>query len=145
MAGSSGWDIQPQGVQGQLKIVGGHADDLSTALNTLVSDMQAAAQAAGTAVPGSQATVNIQGPVPVGAAPLSHGALGPVAAALSQYLDGRQGELKSMAERIEACLTGAVKATNAYLDGDLAAAKNAQDAAKSVNLQALGIQPEAAK
>jgi hypothetical protein len=139
------WDIQPQGVQGQLKIVGGHAGDLEKALSALVADMQAAAQAAGTAVPGSQAMVNIQGPVPVGAAPLSHKAMGPVAAALSQYLEGRQAELKSMAERIEACLVGTVKATNAYLDGDLTAAQNAQDAAKSMNLQALGIGPEGTK
>ncbi|MEV7024155.1 DUF6507 family protein [Kitasatospora sp. NPDC093558] len=142
MAGAGDWDIQPQGVQGQLKIVGDNAGHLSTALNDLVTNMQAAAQAAGTAVPGSAAMVNIQGPVPVGAAPLSHKAMGPVAAALSQYLEGRQAELKSMSERIEACLTGTVKAVNEYIAGDLTAAKNAQDAAKSVNLQALGIQPE---
>ncbi|MEU8517769.1 DUF6507 family protein [Kitasatospora sp. NPDC048722] len=140
MAGD--WDIQPQGVQGQLKIVGGHAGDLSTALNNLVTDMQAAAQAAGTAVPGSHAKVEIQGPVPVGAPPLSHAAMGPVAAALSQYLEGRQAELKSMSERIEACLTGTVKAVNEYIAGDLTAAQNAQNAAKSVDLKALGIQPE---
>ncbi|MEU5214377.1 DUF6507 family protein [Streptomyces sp. NPDC020742] len=33
------WDIQPQGVQGQLKVVGRHAEDLGDALNSLLCDM----------------------------------------------------------------------------------------------------------
>ncbi|MED7947981.1 MULTISPECIES: DUF6507 family protein [unclassified Streptomyces] len=135
------WDIKPQGVQGQLKTVGGHAGDLETALNTLMTNLSQAAQNAGTAVPGSQSETRLQGPVPVGAPPLSQKAMGPVAAALSQYLEGRKAELKSMSERIEACLRGAVKATNEYLEGDLTAAKQAQDAARAINLEALRDQP----
>ncbi|WP_327679573.1 DUF6507 family protein [Kitasatospora sp. NBC_00458] len=135
------WDIKPQGVQGQLKTVGGHAGDLEKALNTLMTNLSQAAQNAGTAVPGSQAETRLQGPVPVGAPPLSQKAMGPVAAALSQYLEGRKAELKSMSERIEACIRGAVTATNEYIEGDLTAAKQAQDAARAVNLEALRGQP----
>ncbi|MFC9585978.1 DUF6507 family protein, partial [Streptomyces yangpuensis] len=46
------WDIKPQGVQGQLKTVGGNAGELEKALNALLTAMSEAAQAAGTAVPG---------------------------------------------------------------------------------------------
>jgi len=135
------WDIKPQGVQGQLKTVGENAGELEKALNALVQNMSGAAQAAGTAVPGSQAETKVQGPVAPGQQPLSHKAMGPVAAALSEYLEGRQKQFKSMAERIEACVLGAAKATNEYVAGDLDAAKEAQNAAKSVNLEALREQP----
>ncbi|MFJ3966118.1 DUF6507 family protein [Streptomyces sp. NPDC090036] len=56
-------------------------------------------------------------------------------AALSQYLEKRQTDLKSVAERIQAAVLGAGKATNEYIQGDLEAAKQAQDAAKSVQLK----------
>ncbi|MGC5400690.1 DUF6507 family protein [Streptomyces sp. DT20] len=131
------WDIKPQGVQGQLKQVGAHAGDLEKALNAMVTAMSEAAQAAGTAVPGSQASIPLQGPVPVGAAPLSRPMSGPVAAALGQYLEGRQDLLKSMSDRIEAAVLGAAEATGAYVTGDLDAAKHAQDAAKAVRLDLL--------
>jgi hypothetical protein len=131
------WDIKPQGVQSQLGIVGTHAGDLQKALNSLVTNMSEAAQAAGTAVPGSGAETKLAGPVPVGQPHLTRKAMGPVAAALGEYLSGRQAEFVSMTERIEACVLGAVKATNEYLEGDLAQAKAAQDAARAVNLEAL--------
>ncbi|NXY93856.1 hypothetical protein HYE82_05495 [Streptomyces sp. BR123] len=134
------WDIKPQGVQGQLKTVGGHAGDLEKALNTLVTAMSKAGEAAGTAVPGSVSKTAIPNPAP-GHAPTMKGAMGPVAAALGEYLKGREKELKSMAERIEACILGAVKATNEYLEGDLESAKQAQDAARSVNLEVLRQKP----
>ncbi|MFE7181776.1 DUF6507 family protein [Streptomyces erythrochromogenes] len=131
------WDIKPQGVQGHLKTVGGNAGELEKALNALLTAMSEAAQAAGTAVPGSQAETKLQGPVPVGAPPLSQKAMGPVAAALGEYLTARKPEFKSMAERIEACILGAVSATNEYLEGDLEQAKASQDAARAVNLDIL--------
>ncbi|WP_327367521.1 DUF6507 family protein [Streptomyces sp. NBC_01217] len=131
------WDIRPQGVQGQLKVTGTHAGDLEKALTALMATMSEAAQAAGTAVPGSQAATPVQGPVAPGRAPLSRKAVGPVAAALGEYLEERQKDLKAMAERIEAAILGAVEATNAYCEGDLEAAKHAQDAAKSVRLDLL--------
>ncbi|MFD3327035.1 DUF6507 family protein [Streptomyces sp. NPDC058701] len=135
------WDIKPQGVQGQLKTVGTHAGELEKALNALLTAMSEAAQAAGTAVPGSQAETKLAGPVPVGQPHLSQKAMGPVAAALGEYLTARKPEFTSMAERIEACVLGAVKATNEYLEGDLEQAKAAQDAARAVNLDVLREKP----
>ncbi|MEV6395167.1 DUF6507 family protein [Streptomyces sp. NPDC051907] len=132
----STWDIKPQGVQGQLKVTGTHAGDLEKALTTLVADMQEAAQCAGTAVPGSAAKVALHGPTASGA-PLTTNATGPVGAALAEYLSKQQPSLKDMAERIQAAVLGAAKATNEYVGGDLAAAKHAQDAAKSVRLDLL--------
>lgn len=135
------WDIKPQGVQSQLKLTGERAADLEKALNKLVSDMSEAAYAAGTAIPGSAATLptpTMQGPVATGQVPLSHrGSMGPVGAALSQYLEKRQASLKSMSDRIQASVMGAAKATNEYIQGDLEAAKEAQDAARSVRLDLL--------
>ncbi|MFI9257908.1 DUF6507 family protein [Streptomyces sioyaensis] len=139
------WDIQPQGVQGQLKVVGTHAEDLGKVLNALLSDMQEAAQAAGTAVPGSQAST-VQGravalgykPVgPVAPALLPQKATGPVAAALVEYVTKRKPHMKAMADRCQAAVLGAAKATNEYVQGDLEAAKNAQNAARHVRLDAL--------
>ncbi|ANW20098.1 DUF6507 family protein [Streptomyces clavuligerus] len=134
----TGWDIQPQGVQGQLKIVSGHAGDLQKALEGLVGTVTDAASAAGTAVPGSAAGPRLHGPVAPGRAPLRGGTtMGPVAAALGEYLSGRQKDFNAMAERIEACVLGAAKATNEYVEGDLEAAREAQEAARSLNLEAL--------
>ncbi|MGW2474639.1 DUF6507 family protein [Streptomyces sp. NPDC001665] len=65
------WDIEPRGVQGQLKKVGTHAGDLEKALNSMVTAMSEAATHAGTAVPGSAASLPVAGPVAVGAEPLS--------------------------------------------------------------------------
>ncbi|WP_374775141.1 DUF6507 family protein [Streptomyces sp. NBC_01310] len=142
------WDIKPQGVQGHLKTVGGNAGELEKALNALLTAMSEAAQAAGTAVPGSQSGMGPQGPLAPGAAPAPgqaflapQKAMGPVAAALGEYLTARKPEFKSMAERIEACILGAVKATNEYLEGDLEQAKAAQDAARAVNLDVLREKP----
>lgn len=133
----SAWDIKPQGVQGQLKVVGTHAGDLEKALGAFMTDLSEAATAAGTAVPGTAASTPLHGPVAPGQAPLSQAAMGPVAAALGQYAQARQGQLKSMAERIQAAVLGAATATNEYVEGDLETAKQAQDAAKSVRLDVL--------
>ncbi|MFI5767788.1 DUF6507 family protein, partial [Streptomyces sp. NPDC051658] len=96
------WDIRPQGVQGQLRVVGVHAGDLEKALAALMATVSEAAQAAGTAVPGAQAVTHLQGPVAPGQAPLPRQAMGPVAAALGEYLGERKKDLKAAAERIEA-------------------------------------------
>ncbi|MEU7179930.1 MULTISPECIES: DUF6507 family protein [Streptomyces] len=140
------WDIQPQGVQGQLEVVGTHAEDLGKALNTLLADIQEAALAAGTAVPGTQAMKSPNGltaapgykPVgPVAPDLLPKKATGPVAAALVEYVNGRKKGMKAMADRCQAAVLGAAKATNEYVQGDLEAAKNAQTAARNVRLEAL--------
>ncbi|MFI1205802.1 DUF6507 family protein [Streptomyces sp. NPDC020883] len=139
------WDIQPQGVQGQLKVVGAHAEDLGDVLSTLLADLREAAGAAGTAVPGSQAITPPHGPViagntlrgPAGAPLLSQTSTGPVGAALAEYAKARSNDFKAMADRCQAAVLGAVKATNEYVQGDLEAAKNAQSAARAVRLDAL--------
>ncbi|KUL34909.1 hypothetical protein ADL22_29245 [Streptomyces sp. NRRL F-4489] len=138
------WDIQPQGVQGQLKIVGTRAEDLGDALSTLLADLREAAGAAGTAVPGSQAAALPHGPVmpgpalkgPTGAAVLSQTSTGPVGAALAEYAAARKSDFKAMADRCQAAVLGAAKATNEYVQGDLEAAQNAQRAARAVRLDA---------
>ncbi|MEU7030787.1 DUF6507 family protein [Streptomyces sp. NPDC046275] len=132
----AGWDIKPQGVQGQLQLTGTRAGTLEQALTAFVANMSEAAQAAGTAVPGSMAETPIQGPTASGN-PLSQKASGPVGAALSEYLAGRQKDLKSIGERVQAAVLGAAKATNEYVEGDLQSAKEAQDAARSVRLDLL--------
>ncbi|PJJ05044.1 hypothetical protein BX264_5495 [Streptomyces sp. 2333.5] len=139
------WDIQPQGVQGQLKVVGTHAEDLGKALTTLLADMREAAEAAGTAVPGSQAKSVPGGlmasghkPIgPVAPALLPQKATGPVGAALAQYATQRQTDFKAMADRCQAAVLGAAKATGEYVEGDLEAARHAQNAARAVRLDAL--------
>ncbi|MFE6739139.1 DUF6507 family protein [Streptomyces tubercidicus] len=133
------WEIQPQGVQGQLKVVGTHAADLGNALNTLLADMKEAAQAAGTAVPGSQAMTQPYGPVVPQKAPSwsARTSTGPVGAALGEYVTRRKKDLKGMADRCQAAVLGAAKATNEYVEGDLEAAKNAQNAARAVRVDAL--------
>ncbi|MFJ4706561.1 DUF6507 family protein [Streptomyces anulatus] len=133
----TGWDIKPQGVQGRLKVVGGHAGELEKALNALMKDLGEAAQAAGTAVPGMAASTPLQGPVAPGQAPLSRAATGPVAAALVEYAQARQAQLTSMSERIQAAVLGAATAVSEYVEGDLDTAKQAQDAARSVRLDLL--------
>ncbi|MFG2286543.1 DUF6507 family protein [Streptomyces sp. NPDC048595] len=133
------WDIHPQGVQGQLKVVGTHAEDLGDVLNRLLADMKEAAQAAGTAVPGSQAVMPQYGPVVPQKAPSwsARTSTGPVAAALVKYVNERKPDLKAMADRCQAAVLGAAKATNEYVQGDLEAAKNAQNAARAVRVDAL--------
>ena len=64
-------------------------------------------------------------------------ALGPVAAALSVYVEMHTSDFEGMAERIQAAVVGAAKATNAYVEGDLEAAREAQEAARQVRLDLL--------
>jgi hypothetical protein len=142
----SSWDIKPQGVQGQLQLTGTQAGSLEKVLSAMIADLSGAAQAAGTVVPGSAVHSFPNGPIapgpqpsPVmpGAMPVTQKALGPVAAALSEYVEKRQKDLAAMADRIQAAVLGTVKATGEYIEGDLAAAKEAQDAARQVRLDLL--------
>ncbi|WP_149180237.1 DUF6507 family protein [Streptomyces sp. TRM49041] len=130
------WDIKPQGVQGQLRATGARAGDLEKALTAMIDDMRAAGEAAGTAVPGSAAETHTPGPWASGPS-LTRKATGPVAAALAEYLQERGKDFTSMADRIQAAVLGAAKATNAYVEGDLATAREAQSAARSVRLDLL--------
>jgi hypothetical protein len=78
--------------------------------------MASAAESAGTAVPGGQFSGPMVGPVAAGTPRVP---VGPVAAALSTYLQERQQKLAYMAQRTIDSVQGAAKATNAYVTGDL--------------------------
>ncbi|MFB6440830.1 DUF6507 family protein [Streptomyces sp. NPDC056411] len=105
------WDIQPQGVQGQLKVVGRHAEDLGDALNSLLCDMP---RRGGAAVPGSQARATS-----VRAGGAAEGSMVVVAdvdragrCGAGRVRDASQDGLTVMADRCQAAVLGAAKATN---------------------------------
>ncbi|MFF5364270.1 DUF6507 family protein [Streptomyces scabiei] len=110
------WDIDPINVQTTLRSTGEAAGGLEKAANSLVSNMASAAESAGTAVPGGQFSGPMVGPVAAGTPRVP---VGPVAAALSTYLQERQQKLAYMAQRTIDSVQGAAKATNAYVTGDL--------------------------
>ncbi|GAB2911167.1 MULTISPECIES: DUF6507 family protein [Streptomyces] len=110
------WDIDPVNVQSTLNSTGEAAGDLEKAANSLVTNMASAAESAGTAVPGGQFSGPMIGPVAAGTPRVP---VGPVAAALSKYLEERQNKLAFMAQRTIDSVQGAAKATNAYVTGDL--------------------------
>ncbi|QFQ97851.1 hypothetical protein F9278_18280 [Streptomyces phaeolivaceus] len=110
------WDIDPINVQTTLNSTGEAAGGLEKAANSLVSNMASAAESAGTAVPGGQFSGPMIGPVAAGTPRVP---VGPVAAALSKYLQERQQKLAYMAQRTIDSVQGAAKATNAYVTGDL--------------------------
>ncbi|MDX3521589.1 DUF6507 family protein [Streptomyces scabiei] len=110
------WDIDPINVQTTLRSTGEAAGGLEKAANSLVSNMASAAESAGTAVPGGQFSGPMVGPVAAGTPRVP---VGPVAAALSKYLQERQQKLAYMAQRTIDSVQGAAKATNAYVTGDL--------------------------
>ncbi|MCL6738717.1 MULTISPECIES: DUF6507 family protein [Streptomyces] len=110
------WDIDPVNVQSTLNSTGEAAGGLEKAANSLVTNMASAAESAGTAVPGGQFSGPMIGPVAAGTPRVP---VGPVAAALSKYLEERQNKLAFMAQRTIDSVQGAAKATNAYVTGDL--------------------------
>ncbi|WEH17588.1 DUF6507 family protein [Streptomyces sp. VNUA24] len=120
------WDIDPINVQTTLRSTGEAAGGLEKAANSLVSNMASAAESAGTAVPGGQFSGPMVGPVAAGTPRVP---VGPVAAALSTYLQERQQKLAYMAQRTIDSVQGAAKATNAYVTGDLDMAAEQQASA----------------
>lgn len=98
----TGWDISPGGVRtvlGRTETVAAEFETQMTALNTALT----------------------------GAATQSSSSI--VAEALSGYAESAQADLGFVFTRTGACLTGAANATNAYLEGDLQMAADAQAAA----------------
>lgn len=98
------WDIDPAGVGGVVASTRGVAAGFDTQTTTLNSAIDGALSESGSA--------------------LVAGSLGDLAAAQKVQVDG-------MAERALACFAGAANATNAYVEGDLQMAANAQAAASS--------------
>ncbi|MDF9814778.1 DUF6507 family protein [Streptomyces sp. SPB162] len=107
------WDISTSGVQGVLNKAKTAAEGLAKAGTELGTILPSAAKAAGT----------ISGPV-CGEAPS-----GPVAAALGEFLQAREQDVIYVAVRTANSLNGAVLATNAYNQGNLQMASDAQHAA----------------
>lgn len=96
------WDIDPNGVKGVLTKVGTHAEDLSTAANSVSTDVMNCGSAIGASI---------------------------VTQALSDFATARSKELQDAGTRVSAAVTGTVNAVTAYEKGNLEMAKNAQAAA----------------
>ncbi|MGM9466166.1 DUF6507 family protein [Streptomyces murinus] len=112
----TGWDISPGGVESVLSLVGLAADDLGKNVKGYGTSVEEAAQSAGT----------ISGPY-CGGPPV-----GPVGAAVANFTTDTESSVTFMAARIRKTMDGTVKATGAYVDGDLAMAARAQrEAAKT--------------
>ncbi|WP_216369650.1 DUF6507 family protein [Streptomyces griseofuscus] len=112
----TGWDISPGGVESVLSLVGLAADDLGKDVKGYGTSVEEAAQSAGT----------ISGPY-CGGPPV-----GPVGAAVANFVTDTESSVTFMAARIRKTLDGTVKATGAYVDGDLVMAARAQrEAAKA--------------
>ncbi|MFJ8313436.1 MULTISPECIES: DUF6507 family protein [unclassified Streptomyces] len=110
----TGWDVSPSGVQGALQKTAVSAGELSTAGTNLSDTLPRTATAAGTVASG------YTGPAL---------ATGPVAAALGEFMQHWQKDLRYVVERTGRSLTGAVEATNEYVKGDLKMAAQAQHTA----------------
>jgi hypothetical protein len=110
----SGWDLQPQGIQGVLKTTGEIAGHFEGQLKAYSEHLESAATNAG--------TISAEGEGGGG----ENGGGGLVALALSQFAEHTATELKFMAARAGKSLTGAVEATTAYLNGDTEMAAEAQ-------------------
>ncbi|OEJ63343.1 hypothetical protein BGM19_26920 [Streptomyces agglomeratus] len=110
-------------------MTGDAAGRLEKAVNSMVKNLASAAGSAGTVVQGS-AYSPVVGPMAPGVSMPYQAAsapTGPVAAALSQYLENRQKKLESMANRTANAINGAATATNWYNQGNLEMAANSQE------------------
>jgi hypothetical protein len=101
-----GWDIHPAGVKSVVTKVAGHVTDghgggvtLEHELKDFGDHLQNAAVAA---------------------------ASEPIGTALKEFVEHYSAGLKSMATKTGSCITGAVGATKAYIQGDLEMAAEAQ-------------------
>ena len=112
------WDIDPAGVNVVLSRVG----DVMTALDEIVqaygTDMEGAARWAGTLASGATG----------GETPIA----GLVGSALVEFMEGSAGELQFVGERTGKSVNGAIEATVAYQEGDLAMAAHVQHEAAGV-------------
>ncbi len=100
----SSWDISPDGVRTVL----GRTETVAAEFETQMGDLDAALAGAA-----AQASSSI------------------VAEALAGYAESAQVDLGFVFTRTGACLAGAANATNAYVEGDLQMAADAQAAAAS--------------
>lgn len=100
----SKWNLDPGGIKGVVERTGGEAKRFEGAAKTYGEALQGAAESSGSNL---------------------------VASALAGFASHHKPTLEAMGERAARVLNGAVNATNAYLDGDLQMAANAQHQALS--------------
>lgn len=93
------WNLDPAGIKGVVERTGNDAKRFEGAAKTYGEALQGAAENSGSNL---------------------------VASALVGFAEHHKPTLQSMAERAGRVLNGAVTATNAYIDGDLTMAANAQ-------------------
>ncbi|GAA0962493.1 hypothetical protein GCM10009575_097580 [Streptomyces rhizosphaericus] len=118
-----GWDIDTSGVRGVLLKTGRVADDIEGQAKSYGKHLLSAAKSAGTLSMGC-------GPKPEG---------GPVAAALVEFEQKTENDIKYIAARSGKSIKGAATATKEYVGGDLAMAAHAQhEALKAPDLNPPG-------
>jgi uncharacterized protein DUF6507 len=98
----SSWDIDPSGVRGVVGRTEGVAKSFEGQMTTLENALSGAAAQSSSGIVGE---------------------------ALSGFAEANKGQIQFVFTRTGACLNAAAQATNAYLDGDLTMAANAQRAA----------------
>jgi hypothetical protein len=108
-----GWDIDTGGVRGVLVKTGNVADDIEGQAKSYGENLLSAIKSAGTLSMGC-------GPKPEG---------GPVGAALVEFEQKTENDIKYVAARAGKSIKGAVSATTAYVEGDLGMAADAQQQA----------------
>ncbi|MGW2669730.1 DUF6507 family protein [Streptomyces sp. NPDC001272] len=110
------WDIKPSGVQGVVNKTITAAEGFQKAGTSLQKELPEAAKHAGTVTPG-------------GGTGGEGGGMGPIAGALGELMASHQQRLAFISARTEASLNGAIKATTAYVHGNIEQAQNAQNEA----------------
>ncbi|MBC9717856.1 hypothetical protein H9Y04_35525 [Streptomyces sp. TRM66268-LWL] len=104
----TGWDITPSGVDSVISLVRDSADKMNKGIAEYGVGLNGAAQDAGTLAESSDATGGL------------------VALALAQFAEHYEVDTVSMMLSAAASANGAIDATNAYINGDLEQAWNAQ-------------------
>ncbi len=99
------WDIDPAGVQGVLSKTQSVASEFSGQLTSMTSAMESGA-------------MNTSSPI--------------VGSAIQGFASSIEGDVRFVLTRAEAAITGCAQAVNAYVQGDLAMAANAQRNAAGV-------------
>lgn len=119
----TGWDLEPQGIQGVVKTTGESARKFGTHATSYGKHLESAAKSAGTI----SAEGGGGGSGSVSAGESGEGAAGGlVALALSQFAHHTTTDLKFIAARARKSLQGAIEATTEYLNGDMQMAERAQ-------------------
>lgn len=127
----SGWDLQPQGIEGVLKATGEIAGHFEGQVKAYSEHLRSAATGAGTiSAEGGEGSGGGGGGQDGGGQDGGAGG-GLVALALSQFAEHTAPDLMFMAARAGRSLTGAVQATRAYMNGDIEMAAEAQRNART--------------